>query len=179
MNKFLLNVAGAIVGLGMTSAIAADQQINLEATVPSFCSINNGTATATSVAGSPTAAVVDALKAVITVVNGAPTAVSQGASRDYTVLCNGNANFQLIATPVATSTPAPSGFSNKIGYTATASGAAAATATVTTASVTTPAAAANYATGTLNIAISAPTAANTLVAATDYTGTLTVRLDPQ
>lgn len=174
--KYASVIGAAVLGFGLSSALAADQVITLEATVPSFCTLGTGN---TSVAGGPLASVSDTTKAIIEVVNGVPTSVSAGASRAYSVLCNGNAEFQLIATPVATVTPAPTNFSNQIGYTATATGAASATATVTTTTVTTGPAAANYANGNVTVAISAPTAANTLVAATDYTGTLTVRLTPQ
>ncbi len=189
--KKTLTIGTVLSALAMSAsgsfAQTAQQDLTVQATVASFCKLGGITATVGgSATGSNTVLPTD-----ITVVDGLPTAIaSTGAagSWNFAVLCNSAATFEMIANPLITSASAPSGFSNKIGYTATGSGAgvlaANYVATATGSASTVGTVSANNANGTLNVAITAPTvhggtSSTSPLVAGSYSGVVNVMITPQ
>ncbi len=113
MKKLMMTAAAlALMAAGAGKAMAADQAININATVTSFCSIGGNTGSLTAV------------NANLSTSNGnvstAPVSVPIGA-----VVCNGAANVTLSSANGAAYGPAgpvPSGFQNRINYGASTTG---------------------------------------------------------
>lgn len=176
MKKLIMTAA--ILGLTASGAMAADQNITLTATVPAFCSID----------GSPDAGNTRTASLNSLVTNGVVAdaqAVTLSGS-DSPAVCNNAANITLTSlnSGLTSAAPASDPFVNVIDYTASVTfGSQTATidtttqaANVATAAVTTGGAA----TGNLAITIATkgtPTG-KYLVAATDYSDTLKVSINP-
>ncbi len=169
-------VAATVSMAGSANAQTATQDINITATVTSACTINN---TATGTAGSATIPV-SAAGAVNT------TAITPTGSPFANVACNAPATLQLTSLngAVTNATPAPSGFTNFINYSASAvwNGT---TATLNTASVATAAGsesgtgqAVTANSGNLDVTIT-PQATSLPLITGPYADTLRVTLTPQ
>lgn len=154
--KIAAIAALAVIGAGSASAQTATQDINITATVTKACTVNNAVAGTAGTAVIP----VSAAGAVTT------TAITPAGSPFANVVCNAPSNLQLTSLSGGVRNgagAAPSGFTNIIDYSASATWGGA-TATVDT--VTAPAAAGNESGALAPIA-----AANA--------GNLTVSITPQ
>lgn len=156
-------------------AQAATQDLNITASVPKFC----------TVAGSATPT---ALSTTIPVsATGTVTTTTQNFTVN-SVVCNTAADVVATSTGggVKSGTAAPSGFTNIINYTGTATFGTA-TSTINTATVPAAAGAEPGSTGattgatagTLAISVAPAQPASPLISATDYADTLRVTLTPQ
>lgn len=172
--------SAAMAALSMAAATgahaqAATQDLNITASVPKFCSVN----------GSATPA---ALSTTIPVsATGVVTTTTQNFTVN-TVTCNTAADVVATSTGggVKSGSAAPSGFTNIINYTGTATfGTATSTINTATAPLAAGAEAGNTAatagatSGNLTISIAPTQPANPLISATDYADTLRVTLTPQ
>jgi len=159
---------------GAVAQTAAQQDVNISATVPSFCSIggsSNPTALNATVPVSSTGVVTT-------------TAIPFNVSN---VVCNTAANVQATsqAGGIKNATSAPPGFTNIIDYTgsATFSGASSTVNTATVSSATGPeaggvAATSGAASGSLSISVTPQSPANPLIPGA-YNDTLRVTITPQ
>jgi len=174
MKKLMMTAASAaILAVGAGAAQATDQNINLNATVTGFCTIG-GSLTPTTINQSiPTTTTGDVVTTPINVALGA-------------VVCNKASDVTLSSLKggVFSATSAPSGFQNRINYTASVSAPTAASVNANATAVT-PTAGATASTGgatsdpAVNVTITPTLNVDPLVAATDYSDTLTVSIVPQ
>jgi len=183
MKRHLCVAAVAALGLfAAEGALAqtATQNITLNATVPGYCTVGGGGTASTS--------------ATIPVTNGAPNTAQITVAGLGSVICNENATLTLTTTnggvtSTGTTTPGtpPTGFSNRIDYTAVASygtntpasatlltsGTAGASSTVSGANTDGASSGLPF-----SVKITPSTPAHTLVAGTAYSDTLSVLLTP-
>jgi hypothetical protein len=170
----------AVAALSMAAATgafaqAATQDLNITASVPKFCAVN-GSATPTALS---------------TTIPVSATGVVTTTTQNFTVnnvTCNTAADVVATSTGggVKSSSAAPSGFTNVINYTGSATFGTA-TSTVNTATVPAAAgaesgntAATSGATaGNLTITVTPTQPASPLIAGTDYSDVLRVTLTPQ
>lgn len=176
MKKIILTAA--ILGLNATGAMAADQDITLNATVAAFCSIDGNTTTGNARTASLTSLVSNG------VVADAQAVTLSGS--DSPAVCNKAANITLTSlnSGLTSATSASGDFVNVIDYSASVTfGAATASIDTTTQAAnvaTTAVATGGPAAGTvaITVATKATPAGKYLVAAGDYSDTLKVSINP-
>ena len=170
MNKHIKTaLVAAAMTIGASSAAfaqAATQNINLNATVADFCSIN-GAATGAAVSRT------------ITVTNGTVNTGALAAVNVANVACSKISDLQLSTTNTGLTGPAAAvGFQNVIHYTAAASFDGATPTLNTSAATSVTAATTGAATGTLTVNITPIANASPMVAGS-YSDVLVVTLTPQ
>lgn len=169
MKKLIMTAA--ILGLTATGAAATDQDITLNATVTSFCSLNGSTANGSV-----------ATPVSIAVAGGVPGAVTAG-SNTFAVVCNASSNVSLssLNQGLTTGGSATAPFANKINYTATASGFAAGTLNTASAATTGNIGVTGASATDLTVDVTAPAlpSGTSYLVPGSYTDTLTVRVVPQ
>lgn len=167
--------SAVIAGAGPASAQTATQDVTITASVPKYCQIG-GVATPAALS-----ATIPVSSAGVVTTTAIPFTVNS-------VVCNTGITLTAssLSGGVLSATAAPSGFTNIINYTGSATFASQTsdinTATIAAAAAAepdlTPATTAAAATGSLSISVTPQTPSSPLVAATDYTDTLRITLVP-
>lgn len=173
-----LVMTAAILGLTATGAMATDQDITLNATVAAFCSIDGDTTTGAARTADLTSLVSNGI-----VADAQAVTLSGG---DSPTVCNKAANITLKSanSGLLSATAASGDFVNVIDYTASvAFGGKTASINTTTAAAGVATAAVptdGAATGNLAVTISTvgTPSGKYLVAANDYSDTLTIKVEP-